>query len=447
MSGSTTFSGQEAPKSGAVTYDGGIAYRDIDVINVMLGQGNDNFTVTGTVPNTITMIQGGGGDNTITATGGGGYNSPLLLFASTTQNGSYYDATTASISAYIEAVEQGTTLPSVLPMAYEFTDLPTGSAHSVLDASLDANSVIMYGGAGSTYIYGGGNGDQIAGGSGNDEIYAGSGNDLIHGDDGFNVNLTSPLAEIIADNLSALIVTHDPSPTDSPTGDPLLPTSDQIYAGLGHDIIFLDHGVVDQLNDPITGTGGVLDAYTTDPIAFGLSAVYGSAGGTAIVLAGSGRRRSTSATRTSRTSSSRTATCTSAPRTAGSSTCRRSAARIRGPAATTRSPSAMGTTSSSPAPGSTPSPAATGTRSCSATTASRDGVGGVLSEIVSQDPQRVVEQHARQHDHARQRQRHHLRRLRRERDHGSAAATTSSPAPTLSSSSPTACRRASRACS
>ena len=38
----------------------------------MLGTGADNFTVSDTVPDSITMIQGGGGLNTLTATGGGG---------------------------------------------------------------------------------------------------------------------------------------------------------------------------------------------------------------------------------------------------------------------------------------------------------------------------------------------------------------------------------------
>ena len=133
----------------------------------------------------------------------------------------------------------------------------------------------MYGGAGSTFITGGGGGDQIAGGSGPDQIFAGSGNDIIHVNDGFNVDLTHPLSEIVDENLSALIVTHDPSPTDSPTSDPLLPTSDTIFGGPGHDIVFLDHGNVDQSNNPITGTQGVEDAITTDPASFGLSVYSG----------------------------------------------------------------------------------------------------------------------------------------------------------------------------
>ena len=40
-------------------------------------------------------------------------------------------------------------------------------------------------------------GDQIAGGSGTDTIYAGSGNDLIHGNDGFNLDLSHSLAQVV----------------------------------------------------------------------------------------------------------------------------------------------------------------------------------------------------------------------------------------------------------
>ena len=286
MSGALTFSGANAPHTGPLTFAGGITYRNVDVVNVMLGQGDDTFTVTNTVPNTITMIQGGGGNNHLIATGGGGYSSPLLLMASTTQNGQYYNATTDSINAYVKAIEQGTALPAITPMAREFT-IPT-SGQSILDATQDPNSVIMYGGRGNALIYGGGGGDQIAGGTGSDQIYAGTGNDIIHVNDGFNVDLTHPLAQIVAQDLPALTVAHDPALTDSPTGDPLYGTSSQVYLGGGHDIVFLDHGDVQQLSNAITGTANVIGARTTDPWAVGLSSVYGQFNGTAVVLAGSG---------------------------------------------------------------------------------------------------------------------------------------------------------------
>jgi Ca2+-binding RTX toxin-like protein len=257
-----------------LTFAGGITYTNLQIVDVMLGSGDDNFTVSNTVPQTITTVQGGGGNNTLTATGGGGYDAPLVLAASTTQNGQYYNSTTQSLTGW----------------AREFTYPDPTSGHSLLDASQDPNSVILYGGRGNTYIYGGGGGDQIFGGGGTDFILAGSGNDIIRANDGLNLDLTHPLAQVVAENLNALIVTHDPSASDSPTGDPLTPVMDSIYGGIGHDIVFLDHGNVDQLSNPITGTVGVLDAYTTDPVAFGLSSVYGASNGSMVVLAGTGRQ-------------------------------------------------------------------------------------------------------------------------------------------------------------
>ncbi len=267
---------QHPPGDPLLTFDGGIAYRNIDVVDVMLGNratnvaGQGVFTVSSTLLNAITVVQGGGGYKKLIATGGGGYNSPLVLLGNTTQNGSFYNSIASNIT--------GEALQYLKP------------GQSVLDASQDPNSVIIYGGVGDSQIYGGGGGDQIAGGSGADGIYAGSGNDIIYANDGFNLYLLQPLAQVVARNLSALIVTHDPSPSDAPTGDPLNSTSDQIYGGIGHDIVFLDHGNVDQLSNPITGTEGVLDAYTTDPTAFGASAYFGAFNGTSIVLAGTGQQ-------------------------------------------------------------------------------------------------------------------------------------------------------------
>ncbi|MGH2859326.1 MAG: hypothetical protein ACRDMJ_17785, partial [Solirubrobacteraceae bacterium] len=277
MGGAVTFN--RGPVSG-LTFAGGITYHNVDVVDVMLGSRapsaatESTFTVSATVQNTITVIQGGGGYKKLVATGGGGYFSPLILLGNTTQDGSFYDSTTGAITGEARVYQD--------------------PGKSVIDASLDPNGVIIYGGVGDSQIYGGGGGDQIFGGSGADIIEAGSGNDIIHADDGINLDLTHTIAQDIAGNLNALQAVSDPSPTDTPQAypdrDPLLATSDQIYAGIGHDIIILDHGVVDQLDNPITGTGGVIDAYTVDPITFGLSSVFGAYNGTAVVLAGSGQQ-------------------------------------------------------------------------------------------------------------------------------------------------------------
>ncbi len=259
----------------ALSLDGGIVYGSIDVVDLLLGStassvATENvFTVTATARNTITVVQGGGGYKKLVATGGGGYYSPLILLGNTTQDGSFYNSTPGSLTGGAR--------------------IYASPGQSVIDASLDPNNVIIYGGVGDSMIFGGGGGDQIFGGSGSDLIQAGSGNDIIHANDGINLDLSHTLAQDIAGNLPAMTVVNQPDgPPASPTADPLYATSDQIYAGMGHDIIIMDHGIVDQLNNPITGTQGVIDAYTVDPITVGLSSVFGAYNGSAVVLAGSG---------------------------------------------------------------------------------------------------------------------------------------------------------------
>src|ERR1700682_3330580 len=79
------------------TFDAGITYHNIQIVNLMLGQGNDHFTVNTTTHGAITAANGGGGSDTITVNGGGGPTSPLAVFGDTSQNGQYYDSTTAHL--------------------------------------------------------------------------------------------------------------------------------------------------------------------------------------------------------------------------------------------------------------------------------------------------------------------------------------------------------------
>ncbi len=101
---------------GGDLYLGGISYHDVGVVNVMMGSGDDHFTVSSTTPGTITVIQGGGGNNTLIATGGGGANSPLVLFGATSQDGSFYNSTTGSLTAYM-----ADPVNNPLPIAREFS--------------------------------------------------------------------------------------------------------------------------------------------------------------------------------------------------------------------------------------------------------------------------------------------------------------------------------------
>ena len=214
----------------------------MQVVDVLLGSRSTSvateglFTVSATVSGSITVIQGGGGDKKLVATGGGGASAPLVLLGNTTQDGSFYNSTVTAITG----------------AGWVYSN----PGQSIIDASADPRSVIIYGGVGNSHIFGGAGGDQIFGGSGTDTITAGSGNDIIHANDGLNLDLSYSLANVVANDLPVLTTTHDPNSydqatgqtsstaKDSPTGDPLYPGSDLIYGGVGQDIIFMGHGDV-----------------------------------------------------------------------------------------------------------------------------------------------------------------------------------------------------------
>lgn len=94
-----TSTNQEEP--GSTTYRKGITFKDVEVAKVLLGQGDDTFTVNDTMAapdgtvGALTSIEGGGnrlatgGDNII-VNGGGGAGSPLVVFGDTSQDGLDY---------------------------------------------------------------------------------------------------------------------------------------------------------------------------------------------------------------------------------------------------------------------------------------------------------------------------------------------------------------------
>src|SRR5262249_40586500 len=149
-------------------------YRQTEVVDVLLGQGNDTFTVNATLGGAITVVQGGGGADAITVKGGGGAASPLIVFGDTSQDGSWDDSTNANVPG----------------RARQFSNFGNDN----IDASLSLNSLAIYSGLGNDIIQGSQAGDHLAGGSGNDTIYGGGGADHIYGDDGFKVDLSSRLS-------------------------------------------------------------------------------------------------------------------------------------------------------------------------------------------------------------------------------------------------------------
>jgi Ca2+-binding RTX toxin-like protein len=262
------------------TYEGGVTYHNVEIVDTMLGQGNDTFTVNATTAGSVTVVQGGGGNDHLFATGGGGANAPLVLFGDTSQDGSFYNSTTANLTGN----------------AREYLN----PGNNTLDAHLDPNAVVMYGGPGVDTITGGGGGDWIAGGGGGDIIQAGTGKDDILGDDGFNLDLSKRLSL----SSQVLLVANAPAPTDEQkTHDALAAGNNTITGGASDDIIVGTHGIITQTagTKRITTTGQVIGISTTRVTDFGNNTIFGGQAND-IILGGSVRTRSGAAR--ARTSSS-----------------------------------------------------------------------------------------------------------------------------------------------
>jgi hypothetical protein len=263
---SLSIDGGKSQSPSVATFDGGVTYNGVEVVDVMLGVGNDTFTVDNTTAGSITVVQGGGGNNHLIANGGGGPEAPLILFGSTSQDGSFYNSTDTNITG----------------MAREFSN----PGNNVLDARNDTHSVVLYGGPGSDTIYGGGAGDWIAGGSGNNIIFGGAGNDIILGNDGFNLDLSTRLSL----STQVLLLANTPSPSDdATTHDALVAGSDTIYGGNGNDIIIGDHGIVAQVDgtNRILTTGQVIAVQSVRP-EDGASDTIHAGNGRNLVIGGSG---------------------------------------------------------------------------------------------------------------------------------------------------------------
>ena len=260
----------------------------IEVLNVLLGSGNDHLTVAstlnaapeddgdpGTTPNppaahgTITVIHGGGntlltgssvvGGDTIVVTGGAGPGSPLVIYGDTSQDGVWYSGGPADALGADFGPKPFDGLPGVPDEDERFVfGLASPFDHpgnDVIDArtlfatipggSLPTVGITAYGGAGNDTIYGSQAGDFLAGGSGDDTIVGGRGADQIYGDSGVNVDLilrelSIPTANAsTARNADALAAGRDVLFGDG-AGSASGPGAD--FA----DVIFGDHGSVEQ---------------------------------------------------------------------------------------------------------------------------------------------------------------------------------------------------------
>ncbi|WP_261842146.1 LEPR-XLL domain-containing protein [Aliamphritea ceti] len=247
----------------------GIEYRDIEVIDTLLGTGNDTFTVTGTAKGAITVIHGGGGNDTIKVTGSDA-DGALILLGDSVQDGSSYNATSLQKTA----------------KGREFTT----PGNDIIDASGAGGSVVIYGGQGNDTLTGSNFGDHIAGGSGDDIIKGLGGHDHIYGDAGFNLDISTRL------NLSTQVlevVNTANTSTDNPeTADTLIAGKDTVDGGEGKDIIFGDKGEVVQVSgtNRILTTGAVVSITNTNRDKGGNDILRGNAGND-IIIGGFGADR------------------------------------------------------------------------------------------------------------------------------------------------------------
>ena len=265
MGGTTTMKSGSQLGAADLGFDGGVTYRNVEVVDVLLGSGADQFTVKGTTPGSITVVQGGGGSDRLTSLGHAA-GSGLVLFGDTGQDGSFYDSTTGT--------------PTF--RARQFRN----PGDDTLDASKDANSVVLYGGVGSDILIGGASADWIAGGSGADTIAGGPGENVILGDDGFNLDLSTRLS--LASQVLR-IVSKGGAKDAAFTADALTAGADTITAGTGSEIVIGDHGLIAWAagKASITTTAGIVGAATARPEDGGSDTIT-LTGGASIVLAGTG---------------------------------------------------------------------------------------------------------------------------------------------------------------
>lgn len=143
----------------------GVSFRGMEKVEVLLGQGSDRFTVTGTAPGTTTIIFGGGGKDRLLVTGGGGESSPLILYGDTSADRGRYTS------------QPGLIRPGE---AYAFSN----STADIIDASESDSGIFAYGGPGKDTITGSQGNDLLEGNQNDDTIYGEDGDDLIRGQDG-----------------------------------------------------------------------------------------------------------------------------------------------------------------------------------------------------------------------------------------------------------------------
>jgi len=245
-----------------VTYGGGVTYNNFEIVEVLLGSGDETLTISATADDAITAVHGGGGNDTITITGRG--NGPLVVYGDTSEDGVRYSNDTD------DASEHGSSF-----------DNPGEDTINALGLSEQGDAfvgVVVYGGPGRDTITGSQDDDQLAGGSGPDTIKGEAGADHIYGDSHFNINLLLFAQDQVSRFGTAtelgMINAMFTVPTTG-TGD-----IDTINGGAGNDVIFGDHGVIDQTDGTrrIESTGNLVLLQTDNRANGAGDTIHGDAG-------------------------------------------------------------------------------------------------------------------------------------------------------------------------
>ncbi|WP_238256933.1 beta strand repeat-containing protein, partial [Methylorubrum podarium] len=243
-----------------VTFKGGVTYRDMSSVELLLGSGADKVTVKGTALDTLTAIHGGGGADRITVEASAG---TLALFGDTSADRSRYSATDSVRTGGAIAFRDEGTVDA---------DASIVSLDDVIDASGATGLVIIDGGAGNDTIKGGSGRNLIAGGTGNDSIAGGAGADVILGDSSFNL-----------DDVKRIVTIADPF-----VDQPRAAGTDTIDAKGGDNVIVGDHGQIYQDGSAtagiaLTGTHAITRVVSTHPGVGGGDTITANDGNTVII--------------------------------------------------------------------------------------------------------------------------------------------------------------------
>ena len=234
-----------------------IDYKDFGVVEVLLGRGDDTFTVTSSNAATMTVVQGGGGSDLLqvrtTDTGPNAHTAlgPIVFFGDTSADGVRYSATNTTVNGN----------------GYAFTNY----GNDTLDAGDARGIVVLDGGKGADHLTGGQYSDAtsfIAGGIGNDIITGGvNGKNWILGDSAFSLETSKIDAEddyrnhrvVIDDSAVIAAPTYDVNHVQTNTE---VTGADTITIGNASNVVIGDHGMIQQ--DKLTGevtlpAEGVLD--------------------------------------------------------------------------------------------------------------------------------------------------------------------------------------------